>query len=93
MKNKIYHTVGTKSNNIFLEIEKIDTHSTQIHDRSLVWLGTGLVTIHIAHKYMTAHFYVLIPLTHKYMTAHFYVLIPLTHKYMTAHLYGWVQAW
>jgi hypothetical protein len=32
------------------------TPNTQIHDHILSWLGTGLVTIPLTHKYMTAHF-------------------------------------
>ena len=58
MKNKKYYKVGTipKSNIKIVERGKIDTPNTQIHDRSLSWLGTGLVTIPLTHKYMTAHF-------------------------------------
>jgi hypothetical protein len=43
-KNKKYHTVGIfpKSNRKIVERDKIDTPSTQIHDRSLSWLGTGI---------------------------------------------------
>ena len=43
MKNKIYHTVKTiqTSNTIIAERGKIKTSNTQIHDRSLTWLGTG----------------------------------------------------
>ena len=38
-----YHSVGTfpKSNSKIVERCKIDTPNTQIHDRSLSWLGTG----------------------------------------------------
>ena len=39
MKNKIYFT-DPKSNKI-VEKDKFDTPNTQIHDRSLSWLGTG----------------------------------------------------
>jgi hypothetical protein len=31
-----------------------DTLKTQIYDLSLSWLGTGLVTIPLKHKYMTS---------------------------------------
>jgi hypothetical protein len=43
MKNKKYHTVETipKLNIKIVERGKIDTPSTQIHDPSLSWLGTG----------------------------------------------------
>jgi len=43
MKNKKNHTVGTiqKSNIKIVERGKIDTLNTQIHDRSVSWLGTG----------------------------------------------------
>jgi len=42
MKN--IHTVGTvpKSNRKIVERGKIDTLNTQIYDRSLYWLGTGI---------------------------------------------------
>jgi len=42
MKNKKYHTVRTipKSNIKILERGNIDAGNTQIHDRSLSWLGT-----------------------------------------------------
>ena len=42
MKKKKYHTVGTvqKSNRKILERGIIDIPNTQIHDRSLSWLGT-----------------------------------------------------
>jgi len=42
MKKK-YHAVGTvlKSNRKVVERVKIDNSNTQIHDRSLYWLGTG----------------------------------------------------
>ena len=42
-KNKIYHTVGTfpKPNRKFVERGKICIPKTQIHDRSLSWLGIG----------------------------------------------------
>jgi hypothetical protein len=33
-----------------------DTPNTQIHDHSLSWLGTGLVTIPLTHRYMTNQF-------------------------------------
>jgi len=61
MKNKIqiphYRTVTVPiSNRKIVDRGKIDTPNTQIHDRSLSWLGTGLVTIPLTHKYMTAHF-------------------------------------
>jgi hypothetical protein len=32
-----------------------DTPKTQIYDISLSWLGTGLVTIPLKHKYMTSN--------------------------------------
>ena len=40
-----YNNVGTvsKSNRKMVEIGKITTHSTQIHDYSLSWLGTGIL--------------------------------------------------
>ena len=43
MKNKKYDTVETipKSNIKMTERGKFDTPNTQIHDRSLSWLGTG----------------------------------------------------
>jgi len=43
MKNKKYHTVGTitKSGMKIVEKAKIDTPSTEMHDRSISWLGTG----------------------------------------------------
>ena len=43
MKNKKYQTVETilKLNIKIVERGKIDTPSTQIHDPSLSWLGTG----------------------------------------------------
>jgi hypothetical protein len=43
MKNKKYHTVGTipKSNIKIAERGKIDTTISQIHVRSLSWLGIG----------------------------------------------------
>jgi hypothetical protein len=43
MENKKYDTVETipKSNIKMTERGKIDTPNTQIHDRSLSWLGTG----------------------------------------------------
>jgi hypothetical protein len=61
MKNKIqiphYRTVTVPiSNRKIVDRGKIDTPNTQIHDRSLSWLGTGLVTIPLTHKYMTVHF-------------------------------------
>ena len=41
-----YHTVGTipKSNICYIKIaerDKINTHNTQIHERSFSWLGTS----------------------------------------------------
>ena len=44
MKNKKYHTVGTipKSNTKIVENDKIVAPNTQIHDRSLSWLGTDI---------------------------------------------------
>jgi hypothetical protein len=44
MKNKIYHTVGTfpKTKRKIVDRGKIDTPNTQIHDRSLSCLGTGI---------------------------------------------------
>jgi hypothetical protein len=41
--DKYYHTLGTvpKSNKNITESDKIDILNTQIHDRSLSWLGTG----------------------------------------------------
>jgi hypothetical protein len=33
----------------------LDTPNTQIHDLARSWLGTGLVTIPLTHKYLTAH--------------------------------------
>ena len=33
-----------------------DTPKAQIYDISLSWLGTGLLTIPLKHKYMTSHF-------------------------------------
>ena len=43
MKNNKYHNVGTisKSNIKIVERGKIDIPNTQIHDRSLPWLGAG----------------------------------------------------
>ena len=43
MKDKKYHTVTTvlKFNRKIAERGKIDSPYTQIHDRSLSWLGTG----------------------------------------------------
>ena len=40
-----YNNVGTvpKSNRKMVEIGKITTHNTQIHDYSLSWLGTGIL--------------------------------------------------
>ena len=40
----MYHTVGAipKSNIKFVERGKSDTPNTQIHDRSLSWLGTSI---------------------------------------------------
>jgi len=45
MKNTKYHTVGTvpKSIRKIVERGKIDTPNTQIHDRSLSWLGIGIL--------------------------------------------------
>ena len=44
MKIIKYHTVGTplKSNNKIVERDQINTHSTQVHDRSLSCLGTSI---------------------------------------------------
>ena len=41
MKNKHYHAIGTvpKYNKHVKERGNIDTSNTQIHDRSLSWLG------------------------------------------------------
>ena len=41
IKKQKYHTVGTvtKFNITIVRRDKIDTPSTQIHDRSLSWLG------------------------------------------------------
>ena len=45
MRNQIrvYHTVGTvpKSNIKITKRDNIDTPNTQLHNRSLSWLGTG----------------------------------------------------
>ena len=43
MKNKKYHSVGTipTSNIKIVDIGKVDTPNTQIHDFSLSWLDTG----------------------------------------------------
>jgi hypothetical protein len=43
MKNEKYHSVGTvqKSNRKIVE-RNTSTPNTQIHDRSLSWLGTGI---------------------------------------------------
>ena len=43
MKNKTYHAVETvpQSNWRIVEIGKIDTPNTYMHDRPLSWLGTG----------------------------------------------------
>ena len=43
MKNKKYNTAGTvpKSNIKIVERDTVDTPNTQIHNRSLSWLGTG----------------------------------------------------
>jgi len=43
IKNKKYHTVGTILKSIIKTVGrcKINTHTTQTHDRSLSWLGTG----------------------------------------------------
>jgi len=42
-KKQKYHMVGTvpKSNRKIVQRDKIDIPNTQIHDRSLLWLGTG----------------------------------------------------
>ena len=44
IKNKKYHTIEIvlKPNRKITERGKIDTHNTQIHDRSLFWLVTGI---------------------------------------------------
>jgi len=44
MKNIKYHTVGTipKSISIIVERGIIGATNTQIHDRSLSWLDTGI---------------------------------------------------
>ena len=39
-RNKIYYTVGTSNRNI-VERGKMDSHITQIHERSLLWHGKG----------------------------------------------------
>jgi len=39
MENKIY-AIFPKSNRKIVERDKIDTHNTQIYERSLPWLGT-----------------------------------------------------
>ena len=54
-KTQKYHAVPNINIKI-VERDKIDTPNTQIHDHSLSWLGTGLVTIPLTHKYMTANF-------------------------------------
>ena len=41
MKNNKFHIVGTVLNFNRKNI-KIDTQDTQLHDRSLSWLGTGV---------------------------------------------------
>lgn len=41
MKNNKFHIVGTVLISIGKNI-KIDTQDTQLHDRSLSWLGTGV---------------------------------------------------
>jgi len=43
INRKIYHTVGKYqiSNRKIAERGKMDSHITQIHERSLPWLGTG----------------------------------------------------
>ena len=43
MKNKAYDTVGIvlKFNRKMVEKGNIDTHNTQMHDRSLSWVGRG----------------------------------------------------
>ena len=44
MKNKKYHTFGTtpSSNIKIVGRVKIDTPNTEIQDRSISWLGTGI---------------------------------------------------
>ena len=43
MKIKTYHAVGTvlKANVNMVDREKVDTHNTQIHERSHSWIDTG----------------------------------------------------
>jgi hypothetical protein len=40
---------------MFIEVFNNDTPNKQVYDRLLSWLGTGLVTIPLPNKYMTAH--------------------------------------
>jgi hypothetical protein len=42
-RDEKFHAIGTipSSNNRIVERNKIDTTNTQIHNRSLSWLGTG----------------------------------------------------
>jgi hypothetical protein len=77
--NKIH---SPKWNIKIVERDKIDTHSIQIHDRSLSWLG--IYTL----QYMTVHFPGLV-YTLQYMTAHFPGLV-YTLQYMIAHFPGLV---
>jgi hypothetical protein len=48
IKNKKYHTIEIvpKPNRKITERGKIHTHNTQIHDRSLSWLVTGISILH-----------------------------------------------
>jgi hypothetical protein len=79
---------------------------TPIYDLSLSWLGTGLVTIPLKHKYMISHFPGLVQLRlgNDTLKTQIYDLslswlgtglvpIPLKHKYMISHFPGLVQAW
>ena len=83
-----------------------DTPKTQIYDISLSWLGTGLVTIPLKHKYMTSNVPGLVqlrlgndtPKTQIYDLSLSWlgtglVTITLKHKYMTSHFPGLVPAW
>ena len=76
MKNKIqiphYRTVTVPiSNRKIVDRGNIDTPNTQIHDRSLSWLGTPNTQIHDRSLSWLGTGLVTIPLTHKYMTVHF----------------------
>jgi hypothetical protein len=51
-KQNKYHSVGTvpKSNRKTRERSKVDTVNTQMHDRVLSWLGTGISITSVGDK-------------------------------------------